>query len=204
MIDRSIARTNRARQRRDSTPARLAGPRTGVRPDRVGKGLVRALDRVGSRSDHSPAVARKGAAAPEGTLCGACGAVFARKTWRRSPLRLREAMAAGGMPGICPACRQAVTGQAFGRVVLEGAYVESHAADLLRRVLNVAARAAFTQPERRVLGMTVRGATIEVLTTSQKLAHRIARELEKAFRGAASYHWSDGDGRLLAVWRRDR
>jgi hypothetical protein len=52
--------------------------------------------------------------------------------------------------------------------------------------------------------MNVRGATIEVLTTSEKLAHRIARELEKAFRGAAAYHWSDGDGRLLAIWHRDR
>lgn len=170
----------------------------------MGKGLIRALDRVGSRSDRSPAVARKAAAAPEQTLCGGCGAVFTKKTWRRSPGRLRDALAAGGFPGVCPACRQVVTGQAFGRVVLEGEYVESHAADLLRRIRNVAARAAFTQPERRIIGMTVQGTTIEVLTTSQKLAHRITRELAKAFQGTASYHWSDGDGRLLAVWRRDR
>jgi len=40
------------------------------------------------------------------------------------------------------------------------------------------------------------------LTTSQKLAHRIVRELKKAFRGRASYDWSD-DGSLFAVWERD-
>ena len=130
--------------------------------------------------------------------------MFARKTWRRSPRRLREAMVQGALPGVCPACRQVVNGQAFGRVILEGAYVESHATELLRRVRNVATRAAFTQPERRLIGVRTRGSTVEVLTTSQKLAPRIARELEKAFRGTASYHWSDADGRLLAIWHRDR
>jgi hypothetical protein len=113
-------------------------------------------------------------------------------------------MVQGALPGVCPACRQVVNGQAFGRVILEGSYVELHAAELLRRIDNVAMRAAFTQPERRLIGIDTRGSTVEVLTTSQKLAHRIARELEKAFRGSVSYHWSDGDGRLLAVWHRDQ
>jgi hypothetical protein len=40
-----------------------------------------------------------------------------------------------------------------------------------------------------------------VLTTSQKLAHRIARELQKAFGGRARYTWSDQDGALTAIWQ---
>jgi hypothetical protein len=40
-----------------------------------------------------------------------------------------------------------------------------------------------------------------VLTTSQKLAHRIVRELSEAFRGAA-HHWSAGAGTLRATWER--
>lgn len=43
------------------------------------------------------------------------------------------------------------------------------------------------------------GDTLEVLTTSQKLAHRIAREVEKAFGGRAHFSWSDDDGSLLAT-----
>jgi hypothetical protein len=39
-----------------------------------------------------------------------------------------------------------------------------------------------------------------VLTTSQKLAHRIVRELNKAFHGHAKYSWSDNDGSLYARW----
>jgi len=70
-----------------------------------------------------------------------------------------------------------------------------------RRIGNVAARAAFTQPERRVSSLERQGDELEVITTSQKLAHRIAHELKKAFGGRVSYAWSD-DGTLFATWQR--
>jgi hypothetical protein len=54
-----------------------------------------------------------------------------------------------------------------------------------------------------VLAVVRHDGSLEILTTSQKLAHRLARELQKAFRGAVSYAWSDRDGELLAVWRRE-
>lgn len=47
-----------------------------------------------------------------------------------------------------------------------------------------------------------RPAGLDVETTSEKLAHRIVAELQKAFRGKASYSWSDRDGRLMARWDR--
>lgn len=192
------------RQRGRASAPRAAGRLIGnPLSNRVGKGLVRALVRAGSKSDHSPAAARKGPAVRDQTVCGGCDAVFARKTWRRSARRLQAAARHGAVRGVCPACRQAANGRGFGRVVLEGAYVAGHAQELVRRIRNVAARAAFTQPERRLVEVVTRGSTVEVLTTSQKLAHRLARELAKAFRGTVSYHWSDSDGRLLAVWRRD-
>jgi hypothetical protein len=40
-----------------------------------------------------------------------------------------------------------------------------------------------------------------MLTTSQKLAHRTARELRKAFGGRTTYTWAD-DGLLTATWER--
>jgi hypothetical protein len=169
---------------------------------RAGKGLIRAGARAGSRSDHRPAVARKGSEVPDHTVCE-CGAVFARKTWRRTARRRHAAARLGAVHGVCPACRQAANGQAFGRVILEGSYVEGHADELIRRIRNVAARAEFTQPERRLVEVTSRGSTLDVRTTSQKLAHRLAREIAKAFRGTVTYRWSANDGRLLAVWRRD-
>ena len=46
------------------------------------------------------------------------------------------------------------------------------------------------------------GSGLEVTTTSQELAHRLVRELKKAFHGRATYSWSDRDGQLTARWER--
>jgi hypothetical protein len=104
---------------------------------------------------------------------------------------------------VCPSCKQVETGEYFGRVVVRGTYVRPNEDAIRRRIENVAARAGFTEPLRRIVEISRSGNDLEVLTTSQKLAHRIVRELTKAFRGRASYRWSDSDRTLFAVWERD-
>jgi hypothetical protein len=89
------------------------------------------------------------------------------------------------------------------RVVLRGALVRAKSEAIRRRITNVAARARFTQPERRVVSVLRDGEGLEVLTTSEKLAHRIVREMEKAFGGRASYTWSHRERSLLAIWQSD-
>ena len=73
---------------------------------------------------------------------------------------------------------------------------------IAHRIENVARRAAASQPERKLVSLTWNDPALEVLTTSQKLAHRIVTELRKAFGGRASYAWSDRDGSLFATWER--
>jgi hypothetical protein len=46
------------------------------------------------------------------------------------------------------------------------------------------------------------GDDLEVLTTSQRLAHRIVRELTKLLGGVARLHWDAHDGSLSATWQR--
>jgi len=125
--------------------------------------------------------------------------LFTRKTWRRDH-KVTEELYDRVVWRICPACRQCARGEGQGLVVIRGARGEEDA--IRRRIANVAARAALTQPERRVVSIDRRAAGLEVLTTSQKLAHRIARELAKAFGGRATYRWSSTDGTLRAVWMR--
>jgi hypothetical protein len=157
----------------------------------------------GARDDKRPSVARKVPPPADGAACVECRVVFWHKTWRRSRGRLMRTYLRGTPFTTCPACRQVDRGEYFGRVVLRGASVQALEAEIRRRIRNVASRARFTQPERRVVAVRRRGAELEVRTTSQKLAHRIARELEKAFRGRAHYAWSDREGRLDAVWESD-
>ena len=177
-----------------------AGRKASVK--RVGKDLVRALARAGSVSDHSPAVARKGPTIPDQTVCEGCGSVFARKTWRRSARRRQVAAAHGGVRGTCPACRHCrrpcLRARPARGLVRGGARGRIDAAHPQRRGPGRVHAAGAP-----LVDVVTRGSTLEVSTTSQKLAHRLARELAKAFHGTVAYHWSDRDGRLLAVWRRD-
>lgn len=167
-----------------------------------GKGLVRALNRRGSRSEKSPPSPRPVRITPGATVCKQCGAVFARKTWRRDH-RVTLAFLDNASWRSCPACEQSGTAEGFGRIILRGAFVGPNEDTIRRRIENVAERASFTQPQRRITSISQERDGLEVITTSQKLAHRIVHELKKTFRGRASYAWSDRDGTLSATWERN-
>lgn len=167
-----------------------------------GKGLIRSLNRRGTRADSRPLVAQKTPAPPELSICERCGAVYSRRTWRTGRSRTLGTTQSARWT-VCPACKQLGLGEGYGRVVAKGRFVVDNIDLIRKRIANVAARAARTQPERKVISADLAGARLEILTTSQKLAHRITHELRKAFGGKATYSWSD-DGALDAVWQRGR
>jgi hypothetical protein len=162
----------------------------------MSKGLIRSMDRRGSRSDKSPPVARKQKFC-DPSICDHCGAVYSAKSWRRGRQLAREVIDKAQWVK-CPGCAQAAAGEYHGQVLITVGDGAKHEA-ILARIANVDRRAQITQPERQVVATNWNGATLEVLTTSQKLAHRIAVEVEKAFGGGAHFSWSDDDGTLLAT-----
>ncbi len=163
------------------------------------KSRIRQANRRGTKSEKSP-TAGANRRSPITTACHGCGALFARKTWRRDH-KVTTGLYDRVQWRRCPACRQCARGDAQGKLVVQGAWAARNEDLIRRRVQNVADRAVFTQPERRVVSIDRIGSALEILTTSQKLAHRMARELEKAFGGRATYKWSSSDGSLRTVWR---
>lgn len=160
------------------------------------KGLIRSNNRRGVRSSAQPA-----APAGKRRACDRCGAIFERRRWRREGTPSVTAL--GQVAWVtCPACKDVASTRYTGRVVLSGAFVAAHEGDLRKRIDNVTERSTFTQPERRLVDLETHDGVMEVLTTSQQLAHRIVREITKAFKGRARYQWSD-DGSLYATWARD-
>jgi len=171
--------------------------KTGLNRNAGDKGLVRSKDRRGTRSDMSPPVTRR-AEFRDPSICDRCGAVYSAKTWRRGR-RLSEELEKRATWVHCPGCAQAEAGEYHGRILIELPQDAAATADAIsHRIKNVENRAGFTQPERKVLSSTWKGNGLEVLTTSQKLAHRIAREVAKAFGGKPRFSWDDDDGTLLA------
>jgi hypothetical protein len=174
-----------------------------IRQSKKSRGLIRSLNRSGVRDDKSPAVVRKTREPSDPSICERCGAVYSRKTWRRDR-NITEPLSRQAVWTICPACEQVSRQEGQGRVVLLGSGVSASCDLIRRRIENVGRRAAATQPQRRVISVDELGARgdegLEVLTTSQKLAHRIVHELGKLLGGSAKYAWQD-DGTLYAEWR---
>jgi NMD protein affecting ribosome stability and mRNA decay len=162
------------------------------------KSLIRALSRAATATGKTrPAEA--GRRPHEPSACERCGAVFRRRVWRRGEAT-SHALLARARWVTCPACAQVGDARYMGRVRIVGETVRMHEDLIRRRIENVAARAAATQPERRVVSVAWNDDALEVLTTSQKLAHRLVHELKKVLGGKATYGWSD-DGSLFATWK---
>jgi hypothetical protein len=132
-------------------------------------------------------------------MCERCGAVYLNKTWRAGE-RSRATSLVGVGWTLCPACAQVQDAEYFGRVRVTAPLEHDRELEVRRRIWRVEGRARHTQPERRTVRIDPGPSELEILTTSQKLAHRIARELEKAFGGRAHYTWTDREGALDATW----
>lgn len=171
--------------------------------DPKGKGLIRAGNRSHVQTGKAQGASRLAPKRADPVVCERCGAVWSRRTWRTDRV-VTPALLARAEWKLCPACQQVKSGSALGRVLLRGAWVHTNEDAIRRRIDNVAARAQFTQPQRRLVSIERSRDGIEILTTSQKLGHRIVHELKKVFRGRASYAWSDRDGALFATWLRER
>jgi hypothetical protein len=173
---------------------------------RKSRGLIRSLNRSSVRDDKGPQVVRKTAQPKEPTVCARCGAVFLHKTWRHNH-RLTDDLLERRQWGFCPACDQVSRLEGQGRLIIRGSGVVPNRKLIRTRIENVAGRAMTTQPERRIVSIDAIESedehTLEVLTTSQKLTHRIAHELKKLFGGRTTYNWSD-DGTLYAIWEIER
>lgn len=176
-----------------------------IRESKKSRGLIRSLNRAAVRDDKSPAVVRKTREPADPSICERCGAVYSRKTWRRDR-NVTEQLSARADWTVCPACEQVSRQEGQGRVVLLGSGIAANRDLIRRRIENVGRRAMATEPERRIVSVDELGARgdegLEVLTTSQKLAHRIVHELLKLLGGSARYSWQD-DGTLYAEWRYD-
>lgn len=164
------------------------------------RGRIRDVDKRATRDRKSPVETPHPHSYRDPTICEGCGAVYTQKTWRARQIGRWIPIDAADW-ARCPACEQLKSGLAQGRVVLKGDAARIHEEELKRRIQNVERRARFTQPERRIVSMERRPDGFEVLTTSQKLAHRIAREVEKLYGGRVIYRWSSKDGELLATWQ---
>jgi hypothetical protein len=154
----------------------------------------------------APIGSSKGAVKPrsaggEPAVCPGCRAVLYDKHWHdralvASWLDLRSAASVK-----CDACRSG--GNHAGEVVLEGLGDSVERDEVIALVRHVGNRATRRDPEDRIVGITVKGSRVRVLTSENQLALSVGKQVHAARKGGElEVTWSDEDKPVRVVWRK--
>jgi NMD protein affecting ribosome stability and mRNA decay len=141
---------------------------------------------------------------PKGTLyCGGCGAVYYRRRWTLTPppeVRDWAEFRDGTSVTLCPACRKIRDRYACGELRLLGIRPREKR-EILLLLRNEEERARQKNPLERIMRLEQSGSDWRVETTTEKLAQRLGRALEKAFGGSVAYKWSHNNKFARVVWQ---
>jgi NMD protein affecting ribosome stability and mRNA decay len=145
-----------------------------------------------------------GGGSREAVICKICHAIYHHKRWYlEGEVLLSKAQKARVDMVTCPACRKIHDHYPGGILTLQGKFLKAHKDEILHLVRNEEARAKGINPLERVIMIKDRRDRVEIQTTNERLAQRIGREIQRAFKGKASYHWSRDDKFVRVDWHRD-
>jgi hypothetical protein len=142
---------------------------------------------------------------PKGLLwCTDCGSVYYRRRWTLTPPQeIRESVEV--MTGVsftlCAACRKIRDHYPSGELQLIGVTPEEKD-DLLRLLKIEEERARVKNPLERMMEMHTEGPVWKIATTTEKLAQRLGRSVQKARGGKVAYNWSHNNKFVRVVWEK--
>ncbi|MGZ8463838.1 MAG: BCAM0308 family protein [Candidatus Deferrimicrobiaceae bacterium] len=136
-------------------------------------------------------------------VCPECHAISRKKRWYLDEAEYDSLVRTGVVFRRCPACRKIADGFPSGVVTLRGEFLRTHHDEILAIVRNEEGRARETNPLERIMEIRDGDEGVEILTTDEKLAQRIGREIRKAYDGTVSYKWSEDANLVRVDWSRD-
>ena len=139
----------------------------------------------------------------EMAACKVCGAVWHSKRWSISVSPAILATGAKTALTTCPACKKMRDRCPQGFVTIQGTFAFEHREEILNLLRNNETRALHINLLERIMTIKDSGKAIEVSTTTEKLAQRIGRMLNKAYGGAVEYKWSSDEKLARVVWTRN-
>lgn len=163
---------------------------------------------ITKRVDHLTGDQRPALSEP--LVCADCGAVYSGRRWSVAEAPRKNVLQKNWHPAEatrCPACKQQQEGIPGGFVYLEGGFLTAHREEIERLLRNEAERAAVNNPLARIMQMmkeeTGAEGRLTVTTTTENLAQRLGRALERAFDGEVRYDFSHENKLARVYWRRD-
>lgn len=160
------------------------------------------LRRGTEAKSNDPYVSRRGMKEP--AKCNMCQSVYHHKRWylKDDPIAM-ELQDHPMQLTVCPACRKSREHYPEGVITLRGEYLIAQKKEILNLVRNEEARAKENNPLERIISIKEVEKTIEIQTTTERLAERIGKEVKRAFGGQVTFHWTHGDKMVRVGWSRE-
>jgi len=136
--------------------------------------------------------------------CTKCGVINRQKRWFMDPLelaKLKEDPSVGTI--VCPACQKMQDKVPGGFLTLSGTYLRKHETLILELIKNTEQKSRNKNPLGRIMEITQEGDVLTLLTTLDKLAEKLGKEIYKAHSGELNHQWSHGENSVRVNWKRD-
>lgn len=140
----------------------------------------------------------------EVSYCTKCGVINRQKRWIMDPLELallKEDPSVGKI--VCPACLKMQDKVPGGFLTLSGSYLSKHETEILELIKNTEEKSRNKNPLGRIMEIKQEGDVLTLLTTLDKLAEKLGKEVYKAHSGELNHQWSHGENYVRVNWKRD-
>ena len=143
---------------------------------------------------------------PRGVFwCTDCGSVYYRRRWTLTPpdkIRERVQFSEDVSYTLCPACRKIREHYPYGELRMVGVGLDEKQ-EVLRLLKNEEERARGKNPLERIMSIQSDGPEWKVETTTEKLAQRLGRCLQRARGGKVTYRWSYNNKFVRVLWQKE-
>ncbi len=140
------------------------------------------------------------------SICSKCRSVYHNKRWVKDEELYKNLMKNPDKVvfTVCPACQKIETGYMEGDVELKGDFLFKHKDEIVNLIKNTAEKANYINPLERIekINIDEENKTIEIITADDKLAQRIGKNIERAYKGTIEYSFSKEDKMTRVYWKR--
>ena len=139
------------------------------------------------------------------TICPECKLIYHNKRWVRDE-KFMEKLSKNKKEvdyKKCPACRKTQDDYPLGVLRLKGSYIKTKKREILNLIRNEAEFEEKRNPLARIMKIEEEDEGLLIKTTTESLARRLGRAVDKAHHGELSYSFSDTQKLLRVEWRKD-
>jgi len=141
----------------------------------------------------------------EPAVCRECHAIYSQEHWmlgelvsKRDGLKYDELRET-----LCPACWQIKNGEPSGFLFVDGHFFTEHKDEMERHLRNENREMAEINPLARIMELKRANDHLEVTTTTEHLAQKLGKSLNRAFGGDVRYDFSHENKLARVYWHRD-